>query len=82
MPLPQTRRTSVVDPSFLDGGLVELDLLLPAWQAEVLETAAQQQGLTTGQMLRQLVRDFCMQRELEAPCQLDGFDADETWSDS
>lgn len=38
--------------------IVELSLLLPSWQAAELETAAQDRGLTTGQMVRQLIREF------------------------
>jgi hypothetical protein len=41
-----------------EGGVVELALLLPARQAAALERAAHQQGLTVGQVLRRLVRDF------------------------
>jgi len=41
-----------------EGGVVELALLLPARQAAALERAAHQQGLTIGQVLRRLVRDF------------------------
>jgi hypothetical protein len=42
--------------------MVELALLLPAWQAEALELAAQDRGLTTGQMIRSLIRGVCDQR--------------------
>jgi hypothetical protein len=45
--------------SRLDGEMVELALLLPSWQAAALEVAAQDQGLTAGQVLRHLVRNFC-----------------------
>ncbi len=38
--------------------IVELAVLLPGWQAEALETAAHDQGMTTAQMLRSLIRDF------------------------
>ncbi|MBY0522255.1 MAG: hypothetical protein K2R98_02590 [Gemmataceae bacterium] len=38
--------------------IVEMSLLLPSWQAAALENAAQDQGLTTAQMVRQLIRDF------------------------
>jgi len=44
--------------SRLDGEMVELALLLPSWQANALEDAAADQGLTTGQMVRTLIRDF------------------------
>jgi hypothetical protein len=45
------------DVARLDGGMVELSLLLPQWQAEALETAARGQGLTAGQMLRRIIGD-------------------------
>jgi hypothetical protein len=43
----------------LEGDMVELSLLLPGWQAQALETAARDQGLTAAQMLRGLIRQFC-----------------------
>lgn len=42
--------------------IVELSLLLPAWQAEALEAAAHGRGLTTGQMLRSIIREFTRKR--------------------
>ena len=39
-------------------GVVEIELLLPVWQAAVLEETACQRGITVGQLVRQLVRDF------------------------
>jgi hypothetical protein len=42
----------------LDESMVELALLLTAAHACALEAAARCRGLTVGQMLRQLVRDF------------------------
>jgi len=45
------------------GELVELSLLLPGWQAQELETAAHNRGLTTAQMLRVLIRDYCAGRQ-------------------
>jgi hypothetical protein len=38
--------------------VVELSVLLPSWQAEALEEAARDHGLTTGQMLRRLIGDL------------------------
>ncbi len=46
------------DISRLDAEMVELALLLPSWQASALESAANDQGLTAGQMVRHLIRDF------------------------
>jgi hypothetical protein len=43
----------------LDSEMVELSLLLPARQAEALAAAADSRGLTTAQMLRRIIRDFC-----------------------
>jgi hypothetical protein len=45
------------DAARLEGGMVELSLLLPQWQVEALETAAHGQGLTAGQMLRRIIGD-------------------------
>jgi hypothetical protein len=49
-PIPGTRE---ITP--LDNEVVELNLLLPRWQAEALEEVANDRGLTAGQMLRKLV---------------------------
>jgi hypothetical protein len=38
-----------------DGEMVELPLFLPGWQAQCLEAAAHQRGLTAGQLLRRLI---------------------------
>ncbi len=38
--------------------VVEISLLLPGWQVAALETAAHDRGLTAGQMVRRLIRDF------------------------
>ena len=42
----------------LDGEMAELVLLLPAEEAEALEGAACRRGLTSGQLLRRLIRNF------------------------
>ncbi len=49
-------------PATLDSGIVEIPLLLPAWQAEVLEDAAHDRGLTAAEMVRQLLRSFIAER--------------------
>ena len=41
-----------------DQEVVELPLLLPRWQAMELELAARERGMTTGQMLRRVIRDL------------------------
>ena len=40
-----------------DTEMVELALCLPGWQAQCLEDAAHQRGLTAGQYLRRLIHD-------------------------
>lgn len=45
-------------PPRLDHEVVELPLLLPRWQASVLEQAARSRGMTTGQMLRRVIADL------------------------
>lgn len=41
-----------------DMEVVELPLLLPRWQADVLEAAASRRGMTTGQILRRVIGDL------------------------
>jgi hypothetical protein len=38
--------------------VVEIPLLLSGWQAAALERAAHDSGLTTGEMVRSLLREF------------------------
>ena len=38
--------------------VVEIPLLLPGWQATALEVAAHRRGLTAGQVVRHLIKDF------------------------
>jgi hypothetical protein len=45
-------------PIDIEAEVVELGLLLPRGQALALEAAAHRRGLTTGQLLRHLLRDF------------------------
>jgi hypothetical protein len=50
-------------PLDYDGGLpagevVEISLLMPDWQVCALEAAAHRRGLTAGEMVRSLVREF------------------------
>jgi hypothetical protein len=49
-PRPGTREIT-----HLDSEMVELALLLPRWQAEALEEAANNRGITAGQMLRKMI---------------------------
>jgi hypothetical protein len=43
---------------FPDGEMAEVALLLPAGQAAALEAAARRRGLTTAQLVRQIIRAF------------------------
>lgn len=45
-------------PTRSDHEVVELQLLLPMWQAAALEAAAQSRGMTTGQILRRVIADL------------------------
>jgi hypothetical protein len=45
------------EPRF-DAEVVEVPLLLPRWQALALESTASCHGLTTAQMLRQVISDL------------------------
>jgi len=47
-----------VDPTVCcheEDDVVEIPLLLSSWQVEALESVAHQQGLTAGEMIRQLL---------------------------
>ena len=41
-----------------DRDVVEIPLLLPSWQVDALTTAAQDRGVTAGEMMRNLLCDF------------------------
>jgi hypothetical protein len=41
-----------------EGKIVEVTLLLEPWLLTALEATASEQGLTTGMMVRRLIRDF------------------------
>jgi hypothetical protein len=45
-----------VEP-FADDDMVEVALCLPGWQAQCLESAAHQRGLTAAQLMRRLLND-------------------------
>ena len=56
-------RTAICDDSREDlreSEVVEIPLLLPGWQVSALETAAHRRGLTAGQMVRSLLREFIL----------------------
>ena len=46
------------DPGRSAHEVIELQLLLPRWQAAALETAARNRGMTTGQILRRVIADL------------------------
>jgi len=46
-----------------DSSVAEVPLLLPVQEAAALEELANRHGLTTGQILRRLVRDFLLQAQ-------------------
>jgi hypothetical protein len=50
-------------PSFAERDIVEIPLLLPSWQVEALAAAAQDRGMTVGEMMRRLLHDFIRNRE-------------------
>ncbi len=41
-----------------DSDMAELSLLVPQWQLDQLQTLAEAQGLTLGQVLRRLINAF------------------------
>lgn len=41
-----------------EADVVEIPLLLAGWQVTALETAAHDRGLTAGEMVRHVLRDF------------------------
>jgi len=56
--VPSTFAPSMTSAIRPDPEVVELPLLLPRWQAEELEHAARERGMTTGQMLRRVIREL------------------------
>lgn len=56
-PVHPTLEFAGADFARQDQEVVELPLLLPRWQAVELEAVARQRGMTTGQMLRRVIRD-------------------------
>jgi len=50
-----------------DGEVIELALLLPSGQVTALERAARCRGLTLGQIVRRLIRDFLAQPTATVP---------------
>ncbi len=50
---------------------MEITLLLEDWQVRALEAAGRDQGLTAGQMMRCLVREFCREQTTAEPDRMD-----------
>ena len=59
--MPPTFEPGPTDVARQDQEVVELQLLLPRWQALKLEAAARERGMTTGQMLRRVIRGVLAQ---------------------
>ena len=43
--------------------VTEISILLPGWQLAALESAAHSRGLTSGQLVRRLLREFINRHE-------------------
>ena len=56
--MPPTFEPAPANLSRQDQEVVELPLLLPRWQALELEAVARERGMTTGQMLRRVIREL------------------------
>ncbi len=56
--VPPVFESASTDIARQDQEVVELPLLLPRWQALELEAAARERGMTTGQMLRRVIRNL------------------------
>lgn len=57
-PDPAAVVTAPAELARSDHEVVELQLLLPRWQAAALEAAARARGMTTGQILRRVITDL------------------------
>jgi hypothetical protein len=68
--------TGLIEPgaASCDNEVIEVPLLLPGWQVSVLATAAHDHGLTAGEMVRSLLRDFIMRWQRSHPDRSDGDD--------
>jgi hypothetical protein len=51
----------------LDSEVMELSLLVPAWQVAALEQAAQAEGVTVAQLLRRVISKSLAQLTLNQP---------------
>lgn len=57
-PEPSLAGPTAADPARTANEVIELQLLLPRWQAAALEDAARSRGMTTGQILRRVIADL------------------------
>ncbi|MBI1917293.1 MAG: hypothetical protein HYS12_21545 [Planctomycetes bacterium] len=57
----QAQASSREAVSFSTDDVVEVPLLVPAWQVEALEALAHAHGLTAGEMVRHLLSEFLTQ---------------------
>jgi hypothetical protein len=73
-----SRLTGAADPSGLPD-VAEISLLLPGWQLSVLEDAARSRGLTFGQLVRRLLRDFIHRHDHSEPAAGEKLNASCQW---
>lgn len=57
-PMPTESAYHGGDSARFDQEVVELQLLLPRWQAAALDAAARERGMTSGQILRRVIADL------------------------
>jgi hypothetical protein len=60
-----SERPKIGQVSWLDHEIAEVSLLLPAWHAAQLLTAATSERVTVGQLLRGLIQEYLAQRPTE-----------------
>jgi hypothetical protein len=58
-------RAKIGQVSWLDHEIAEVSLLMPAWHAAQLLTAATAERVTVGQLLRGLVHEYLAQQPVE-----------------
>jgi hypothetical protein len=73
-----SRLTGAADPSGLPD-VAEISLLLPGWQLSALEDAARSRGLTFGQLVRRLLRDFINRHDGNEPAAGEKLNASCQW---
>jgi hypothetical protein len=63
MNMPDLSPLNGFQPSDGPPDVTEVSILLPGWQLAALESAAQSRGLTSGQLVRRLLREFINRHE-------------------